>query len=80
MLGMNEAQYNAARAKCRDCTKEIKANLEKIDPKKRSAEFNAISTAAIDKHHKPVESLLGRVAFIWLCGYLEGRFGAGIEY
>lgn len=69
MFGLSESHYNIVKAKCRACSQEIK------DAIAGGAKYDHVAAKVIDANHKPVETLVTRLQFIWLCGHLNGRFG-----
>lgn len=74
MFGLSEAHYNIVKQHCRKCSEEITAHL------KKGIKYDAVAAEAIDKHYGAVKTLITRMQFVWLCGYLNGRFGQKGEY
>lgn len=70
MFGLNEAQYNIVKKAARRCADEAK------DLIKNGKKYDEIAAKTIDKHYDPIKVLVSRLQFIWLLGYLEGRFGS----
>lgn len=70
MFGLNEAQYNAVKRVAKRMTAETKDAIRK-DKKT----YDQVAARMIDKHWAEVNTLLTRGQFIWMAGYLEGRFG-----
>lgn len=75
MFGLSEAHYNIVKKSARECSKEIGDRIKQKDEK-----YDRIASGVIAKHYQPVSTLLTRTQFVWLCGYLNGRFGATGEY
>lgn len=69
MFGLTEAEYNIVKRHCRECSQEIKDAISK------GAKYDHVAAAIIARKRKPVELLVTHTQFIWLCGYLNGRFG-----
>lgn len=74
MFGLNEAQYNIVKQAARKCAADLKGEIEK------GGKYDQIAAGIITKHHSPVSVLVTRLRFIWLIGYLQGRFGQTGEY
>lgn len=74
MFGLNEAQYNAVKRVARNCSGELKDEI------KRGSKYDQIAAGIITKHHSPISTIITRLRFIWLVGYLEGRYGQSGEY
>lgn len=70
MFGLNEAQYNAVKQAARRMAKEAKDAI-----KKEKKTYDQVAAKMIDKHWSEVNTLVTRWQFIWIAGYLEGRFG-----
>ena len=70
MFGLNEAQYNAVKGAAKRLASEMKDAI-KLDKKT----YDQIATLMIDRHYRDVKTLVSRSQFIWIAGYLEGRFG-----
>lgn len=75
MFGLNEAEYNVVKAAARKCLAEIKAECDRVGSGKKGLAFERVSGKTIDKHHKPLELIITRTKFVWLAGYLSGRYG-----
>lgn len=74
MFGLNEAQYNAVKRVARECSVDIKDEI------KRGVKYDQIAAGIITKHHSKISTIITRLRFIWLVGYLEGRYGQAGEY
>jgi hypothetical protein len=75
MFGLNEAQYNIVKQAARKANDELK---EVINGGKK---YDHVAAEIITKHYnKSVNLLIGRTQFVWLMGYLNGRFGQSGEY
>ncbi|WP_279025553.1 hypothetical protein [Gibbsiella quercinecans] len=70
MFGLTESHYNIVKRQARNCTSEVKDTIRRDKEK-----YDNVAAAIISKHHEPVSVLVSRCQFVWLCGYLEGRFG-----
>ena len=75
MFGLSEAEYNVVKSAARKCLAEIQAECEKVPAGKKGLAFDRVSGSTIDKHHKPLELLITRTKFVWIAGYLSGRYG-----
>lgn len=69
MFGLSEAHYNIVKRKASDCGSSISALV------KKGEKYDRIAAAEIDKAHAPVATIITRLQFVWLIGYLNGRFG-----
>jgi hypothetical protein len=74
MFGLSEAHYNIVKRHCRECSAAIKDTIS------NGSKYDHVAAATITKHHAPVATIITRGQFIWLCGYLNGRFGQAGEY
>lgn len=78
MLGLSEPHYNAAKAAAKKCSAEIKGQIQK------GKKYDEVAGSIITKHFEPVhlltEGKVTRTKFIWICGYLNGRFGTAYDY
>lgn len=74
MFGLSEAHYNIVKKHCRKCSGEIK---EAIAGGKK---YEQVAAAVIDKNYAVVATIVTRMQFVWLCGYLNQRFGQSGEY
>ena len=74
MFGLSEAHYNIVKQHCRKCSEDMKELIAK------GCKYDHIAAAAITRHHAAVSTLVTRAQFIWLSGYLNGRFGQKGEY
>lgn len=74
MFGLNEAQYNVVKQAARRCAEDAKNEI------KRGGKYDQIAAGIITKHHAPISTLITRIRFIWLVGFLEGRYGQQGEY
>lgn len=75
MFGLQEAQFNIVKSSARRCAKEIKDVIQQS-----GAKYDDIAAGIIDQHHEPIKVLITRLRFVWLIGYMEGRFGSGFDY
>ena len=76
MFGLNEAQYNAVKRIAKQMAAETKDAI-----KKDKKTYDQVAEKMIDKHWAQINTLVTRGQFIWIAGYLEGRFGrSGGEY
>ena len=71
MFGLTEPQYNIVKAQAKKCSTEIKG---KIDGGKK---YDHVAAEIITTHYSPIATLVSRLQFVWLCGYLNGQFGSG---
>lgn len=69
MFGLSEAHYNIVKRAARGLNDAI-SELPKADRKKEQ-----IVIKVIDKHYEPVSTLINRMRFVWVAGYLAGRVG-----
>lgn len=74
MFGLCEAQFNIVKRAAKNCADEVRNEI------KRGSKYDQIAAGIITKHHSPVSVLITRLRFIWLVGYLEGRYGQSGEY
>ncbi|QGF21220.1 hypothetical protein KMB89_gp21 [Citrobacter phage HCF1] len=74
MFGLSEAQYNVVKQAARKCADEVREEI------KRGGKYDQVATGIITKHHTPIATIITRLRFIWLVGYLEGRYGQQGEY
>ena len=74
MFGLNEAEYNIVKRAAKECMKDLKVEVTSGN------KYDHIAAGIITKHHAPVSVLITRLRFIWLVGYLEGRYGQSGEY
>lgn len=74
MFGMSEAHYNIVKNKCDEMSEELKNEL------KRGFKYDCVAKIVIDKHYKQVSTLLTKTQFIWLSGYLNGRYSKTFDY
>lgn len=74
MFGMNEAQFNIVKQAARRCSNAVQ---DLIDGGKK---YDDIAAKVIDEHYEPIKVLVTRLQFVWLIGYLKGRFGQSGEY
>lgn len=73
MFGLDRHQYNALKAVARACTKEI---LEEI---KSGKKYDDVAAKIISAHYEKVKPLVSKTKFIWLCGYVQGRWGQNYQ-
>lgn len=74
MFGLSEAHYNAVKRKCRESSDEIKKALA------GGQKYDQVATDIIAKHYEQVKTIVTKMQFIWLSGYLNGRWGKQGEY
>lgn len=74
MFGMNEAQFNAAKRQAKKCGEAMKADVEK-----RGKYVDEVMKGIIAEHYQSVAPMLTITQFIWLCGYLRGRWGNAFD-
>lgn len=78
MFGLNEAQYNAVKRAARECGEAIKKAIE------LGAKYDHVATKSIDEHYAKVALLtdkkLSRLQFVYIIGYLNGRFNKNGDY
>lgn len=74
MFGLSEAHYNIVKSHCRKCSEEIQ------DAISNGSKYDHVAAATITRCHAPVSTLVTRGQFIWLSGYLNGRFGKSGDY
>ena len=74
MFGLNEAEYNIVKRAAKACADDVRKEI------KSGSKYDQIAAGIITKHHAPVSVLITRLRFIWLVGYLEGRYGQAGEY
>ncbi|QXG07683.1 hypothetical protein [Erwinia phage Snitter] len=80
MFGMSEPNYNIAKKAAKAVGDDLKKALEESGTKgnDRSAKYNELAPAFIIKGYSKVETLMKKEQFVWLCGYMQGRFGGGV--
>lgn len=69
MFGLTDAEYNVVKKAAKNC------NAAGIEAVKNGAKYDQVMAEIISAHHKPIFPLISRIKFVWLCGYLAGRFG-----
>ncbi|EDV3179120.1 hypothetical protein CSP48_004033 [Salmonella enterica subsp. arizonae] len=74
MFGLCEAHFNIVKRAAKACADEVRKEI------KSGSKYDQIAAGAITKHHAPVSVLITRLRFIWLVGFLEGRYGKAGEY
>lgn len=74
MFGLSEAHYNIVKRAASNCTNEISDAIQKS-----GAKYDAVATAIISKHYTQVATLVTKTQFIWLAGYLKGRWGNNFD-
>lgn len=74
MFGLNEAEYNIVKRAAKECMKEIKQEIT------NGNKYDHIAAGIIAKHYAPVSVLITKLRFIWLAGYIAGRWGKPGEY
>ena len=68
MFGLNDGQYNVVKAQAKKCSAEISDLIAK------GAKYDQVAAKAIDSAHEPIKPIITRLQFVWLIGYLNGRF------
>lgn len=71
MFGLSEAHYNIVKQAARRCAEDIKTTI-----KRDKATYDQVAAKKISEHHEKINTLVSRGQFIWLIGYLQGRFGS----
>lgn len=78
MFGLSEAEYNAVKAKARECGDAIKRAIE------LGSKYDQVAAKTIDAHYAKVELFtnkkLSRLQFVYIIGYLNGRFSTKGDY
>lgn len=74
MFGLSEAHFNIVKRAAKNCAKEIKEAVE------AGKKYDECAADIISKHYDPIHVLLGRVKFMWLIGYFNGRMGKLFDY
>lgn len=74
IFGLSEEHYNIVKQQARKCADDVRNEI------KRGGKYDQIATGIITKHHTPVATIITRLRFIWLVGYIEGRYGKSGEY
>lgn len=74
MFVLNEAEFNIVKRAAKDCVNEIADRIEQKDEK-----YDRIAAGVICKHYQPISTLLTKTQFIWLAGYLRGRWGKNFD-
>lgn len=74
MFGLNEAHYNIVKRAAKACSEDIKEEI------KGGHKYDHIAAKKISKHYGEISTLVTRSQFIWIMGYLNGRFGRVGEY
>lgn len=71
MFGLSEAHFNIAKKQARKCSEEITNLIAK------GAKYDAVAAKAIDDAHSKVATIITRMQFVWLIGFLNGRYKSG---
>lgn len=74
MFGLNEAQYNIVKRRAKSCDKEIR------DIVRAGSKYDAVAASIIDRHHSEIAPLISRIKFVWLIGYINGRWVASGQH
>lgn len=69
MFGLSDSHYNIVKKQARECAKKIKEQIQ------AGTKYDHCAADIIMAHHAPVQVLVSYTQFVWLCGYLTGRFG-----
>lgn len=71
MFGLSDSHYNIVKKQAKDCAERIKEQIQ------TGTKYDHCAAAIIMAHHSPVQVLVSYTQFVWLCGYLQGRYGNG---
>lgn len=74
MFGLSEAHYNIVKQQARRCSEDIKEALA------GGKKYDDVAAHKIDMHYDSIKVLVTRTQFVWIMGYLAGRFGKDGEY
>lgn len=74
MFGLSEAHYNIVKRTCNELQKELQTALD------GGAKYDHVAASTISKHYEKVKTLVTKTQFIWLAGYLRGRWGIQGQY
>ena len=74
MFGLSEEHYNIVKRAARECMKEMKDEITS------GSKYDHIAAGVITKHHAQISTLITRTRFVWLAGYIAGRWGKAGEY
>lgn len=69
MFGLTQPQFNAVRAQA----KKLNEAVDKLTSKQK--QDNDIMKAVICEFHSPVSTIIEKMKFVWICGYVKGRCG-----
>lgn len=69
MFGLTEPQYNIVKRVARECADDIRETII------AGGKYDHVAAGLIAKHHAGVSVLITKMRFVWLIGYLEGRYG-----
>ncbi|MCF0178620.1 MAG: hypothetical protein HUJ97_00035 [Bacteroidales bacterium] len=69
MFGLTQPQFNAVRARA----KKLNEAVDKLTAKQK--QDNEIMKAIICEHHSPISTIIEKMKFVWVAGYLAGRVG-----
>lgn len=69
MFGLTQPQFNAVRAQA----KKLNEAVDKLTDKQR--QDNDIMKAVICEYHSPISTIIEKMRFVWVCGYIAGRCG-----
>lgn len=69
MFGLTQPQFNAVRAQA----KKLNEAVDKLTPKQK--QDNDIMKAVICEFYSPVSTIIEKMRFVWVAGYLAGRCG-----
>ena len=73
MFGLQREQYNAVKAVARQCVEEL------LKETKAGKKYDDVAMKIISGHYEKVKPLVKKTQFIWLCGYVHGRWGQNYQ-
>lgn len=74
LFGLSEQHYNLVKQQARLCSEKIKEQIA------TGTKYDNCAAEIIIAHHTEVQVLVNYTSFVWLCGYLNGRYGARYDY
>lgn len=69
MFGLTQPQFNAVRAQA----KKLNEAVDKMTAKQK--QDNEVMKYVICEFHSPVSTIIEKMRFVWVAGYLAGRVG-----
>lgn len=69
MFGLTQTQFNAVRSQA----KKLNEAVDKLTTKQK--QDNDIMKSVIFEFHSPVSTIIEKMKFVWVAGYLAGRVG-----